>query len=63
MNEGYAKATSLNLPKVDLEMFLSYLNTHDSYYAAELRGTKTVRLVLLLSISIYVSIDLLIDTK
>ncbi|KAJ8685214.1 hypothetical protein QAD02_021007 [Eretmocerus hayati] len=43
MNEGYVKASSQNLPRVDLEMLIEYISTSDSFQGCELRNVKTTR--------------------
>ncbi|KAJ8672146.1 hypothetical protein QAD02_003405 [Eretmocerus hayati] len=43
MNEGYVKASSENLPRVDLEMLIEYISTSDSFQGCELRNVETTR--------------------
>ncbi|KAJ8685163.1 hypothetical protein QAD02_020956 [Eretmocerus hayati] len=43
MNEGYVKASSENLPRVDLEMLIEYISTSESFQGCELRNVKTTR--------------------
>ena len=48
MFPGYSKATSLTLPEVDLDMLICYIKNSDSYVSVEIKGVKTVRLVVFL---------------
>ena len=43
MNEGYTRATSLNLPNINLNMFLKFFQSNPLFNDAELRGTKTAK--------------------
>ncbi|KAJ8685669.1 hypothetical protein QAD02_021462 [Eretmocerus hayati] len=43
VEEGFEQATSQNLPKVDLEMFLDFLQNNPNYCSPEIRGVKSIR--------------------
>ncbi|KAL0829669.1 hypothetical protein ABMA28_003175 [Loxostege sticticalis] len=39
-SDGFVRADSRNLPKVDLPMLLEYMHDNDVYNASEIRGAK-----------------------
>ena len=43
LEEGYVKADSRNLPKVDIFMVYEYYSTDDRFDAPEIRGVKATR--------------------
>lgn len=43
LKSGFVKASSENLPVVDLEMLVSYIAANPAFVGAEMRGVKTSR--------------------
>lgn len=45
MSQGFVRASSENLPVVDLDMLIDFISKNELYQSAEMRGVKTARLV------------------
>lgn len=43
LENGFNEATSVNIPKVDLEMILIFLFENKDYYSSEFRHGKTMQ--------------------
>lgn len=43
ISQGFVKATSGNLPSVDMMMIASFFTTNEKFVGAELKGVKNAR--------------------